>query len=188
MLYAQTFDSPRELLIPRYLQDLKAWLDTLLDDLVIMRDAPDTRMRPQPFVRGQLWFVPEARGCVWDLRGPVVMPLNFTAEPASPLNVSYIAFALPHWPDAPMLSYLVHGVRFEVNMPLQSLVRFPHLISFPNGFTSLQKAVRRMQSRGWFGIFSHLPYLPIRMICQGATTRKYEPVRWRSTTDAGAPR
>eukprot|EP00965_Chrysotila_dentata_P128919 4262478-Pleurochrysis_carterae.AAC.4 len=30
-------------------------------------------------------FVPAARGCVWDLRGPVIMPLNSTAGPASPL-------------------------------------------------------------------------------------------------------
>eukprot|EP00965_Chrysotila_dentata_P067996 2249194-Pleurochrysis_carterae.AAC.6 len=65
--YAQKFDSPHELLTPRCLQDLQAWLDTLLDDLVTMRDAHDTRMRPQPFVRGQLCFVPKARGCVWDL-------------------------------------------------------------------------------------------------------------------------
>eukprot|EP00965_Chrysotila_dentata_P128878 4261042-Pleurochrysis_carterae.AAC.1 len=56
------FDSPRALLTPRCLQELRAWLDALLDDLVTMRDAPDTRVRPQPFVRGQLCFVPEARG------------------------------------------------------------------------------------------------------------------------------
>eukprot|EP00965_Chrysotila_dentata_P060796 2014859-Pleurochrysis_carterae.AAC.1 len=37
-------------------------------------------------------------------------------------------------------------------MPLQ-IVLLPPLISFPNGFTSLQKEVRRMQSRGWFDIF-----------------------------------
>eukprot|EP00965_Chrysotila_dentata_P010058 327808-Pleurochrysis_carterae.AAC.1 len=74
-----------------------------------MRDEPDSRMRPQPFVRSQLCFVPEARGGVGDLRGPVVMPLNFLAEPASPLNVSYVASALPQWPDARILSYLVHG-------------------------------------------------------------------------------
>eukprot|EP00965_Chrysotila_dentata_P146638 4842690-Pleurochrysis_carterae.AAC.1 len=47
--YAQTLDSPRELLTPRCLQELHAWLDTLLNDLVTMRDAPDTRARPQPF-------------------------------------------------------------------------------------------------------------------------------------------
>eukprot|EP00965_Chrysotila_dentata_P107002 3535282-Pleurochrysis_carterae.AAC.1 len=66
------------------------------------------------------------------------MPLNFTAEPASPLNVSYITSSLPRWPDERMLSYPLHGVRFEVDMPLQ-IVLLPHLISFPNGFTSLQK-------------------------------------------------
>ena len=104
------------------------------------------------------------------------MPLNFTAEPDLPLNVSYITSALPRWPDERLLSYFVHGVRFEVDMPLQ-IVLLPYLISFPNGFTSLQKEVRRMQSRGWFDIFAHLPYLPIRMICHGATPRKYEPDR-----------
>eukprot|EP00965_Chrysotila_dentata_P152292 5032697-Pleurochrysis_carterae.AAC.1 len=45
-----------------------------------------------------------------------------------------------------------------------------------------------MRSRGWFDVFSHLPYLPIRTICHGATPRKFAPDRWRSTTDAGAPR
>eukprot|EP00965_Chrysotila_dentata_P100509 3321412-Pleurochrysis_carterae.AAC.1 len=64
-----------------------------------MRDSPATRARPQPFVRGQACFVPAARGCVWELRGPVIMPLNFTAGPASPLNLPYIQASLPEWPD-----------------------------------------------------------------------------------------
>eukprot|EP00965_Chrysotila_dentata_P127063 4203021-Pleurochrysis_carterae.AAC.1 len=55
-----------------------------------MRDSPDSRARPQPFVRGQACFVLAARGCVWNLRGPVIMPLSFTAGPASPLNLPYI--------------------------------------------------------------------------------------------------
>eukprot|EP00965_Chrysotila_dentata_P038378 1275333-Pleurochrysis_carterae.AAC.1 len=40
------------------------------------------------------------------------MPLNFTAGRASPLNPPYIRASLPVWPDARMLSYLEHGVRF----------------------------------------------------------------------------
>eukprot|EP00965_Chrysotila_dentata_P165475 5464632-Pleurochrysis_carterae.AAC.1 len=111
------------------------------------------------------------------------MPPNFTAGPASPHNLPYITASLPKWPNARMLGYLAHGVRFEVDLPLQ-IVLFPHLISFPNGSSSLQKEVRRMQSRGWFDIFSTLPYLSICMICHGATPRKFEPDRWRSTTDA----
>eukprot|EP00965_Chrysotila_dentata_P168282 5557067-Pleurochrysis_carterae.AAC.1 len=112
-----------------------------------MRDSPATRARPQPFVRGQACFVPAARGCVWDLRGPVIMPLYFTAGLASPLNLPYIRASLPVWTDERMLSYLGHGVRFEIDLPLQ-IVLLPHLISFPNGFSSLQKEVRRMQARG----------------------------------------
>eukprot|EP00965_Chrysotila_dentata_P021843 723582-Pleurochrysis_carterae.AAC.1 len=74
-----------------------------------MRDAPDNCVRPKPFVRGQTCFVPAARRCVWDLRGPVIMPLNFTTGPASSLNVPYITSSLPDWPDARMISYLTHG-------------------------------------------------------------------------------
>eukprot|EP00965_Chrysotila_dentata_P034241 1140408-Pleurochrysis_carterae.AAC.1 len=66
------------------------------------------------------------------------MPLNFTAGPASPLNLPYIWASLPVWPDERMLSHLEHGVRFEVDLPLQ-IVLLLHLISFPNGFSSLQK-------------------------------------------------
>eukprot|EP00965_Chrysotila_dentata_P042613 1413708-Pleurochrysis_carterae.AAC.1 len=73
-----------------------------------MRDAPDARVRPKLFVRSQACFYPAARGCVWDLRGPVIVPLNFTAGPASPLNVPYITSSLPEWPDARMISYLTH--------------------------------------------------------------------------------
>eukprot|EP00965_Chrysotila_dentata_P237534 6201971-Pleurochrysis_carterae.AAC.1 len=75
------------------------------------------------------------------------MPLNFTTGPASPLNLPYIRAFLPVWPDERMLSYLEHGARFEVDLPLQ-IVLLPHLISFPNGFSSLQQEVRRMQARG----------------------------------------
>eukprot|EP00965_Chrysotila_dentata_P218397 6190559-Pleurochrysis_carterae.AAC.1 len=97
-----------------------------------MRDAPEPRVAPQPFVGGLAYFVPTARGCVWDLRGPaVIMPLNFRVGPASPLNAPYITSSLPQWPDARKLSYPTHGVRSEVDLPLQ-IVRFlnPFFISF----------------------------------------------------------
>eukprot|EP00965_Chrysotila_dentata_P116083 3837473-Pleurochrysis_carterae.AAC.1 len=85
--YAQIFDSPHELLTPECFRNLQAWLDTLLHDLTTKRDSPNSRARPQPFVRGQACFVQAARGCAWDLRGPVNMPPNFTLGSASPLNV-----------------------------------------------------------------------------------------------------
>eukprot|EP00965_Chrysotila_dentata_P131261 4339187-Pleurochrysis_carterae.AAC.1 len=107
--YSQTFDSPRKLLIPQCFHHLQEWLDTLLDDLTTMRDAHNTRVRPQPFVRGQACFVPAARRCVWDLRGSVIMPLDFTAGPASPLNLPYRTSSLPEWPDAATHAQLPHA-------------------------------------------------------------------------------
>eukprot|EP00965_Chrysotila_dentata_P120801 3995465-Pleurochrysis_carterae.AAC.2 len=89
-----------------------------------MRDVPDSHVRLQPFVRGQSCFVPAARGYVWNLRGPVIKPLYSTFGSALPVDVAYITTCLPKWPDARILSYLTHKVRFEIDLPLQ-IVLFP---------------------------------------------------------------
>jgi hypothetical protein len=190
--YEPAFQSPAELLMPGCLADLQAWLLLVADDLHTMRDHPDERVRPDPFIRGQDCFVPAARGCVWDLRRRgVVEPLDFLAALHGRLDWQYAQLRVPDWPDARLFSYLRDGVRFETpDLPLQ-IALFPHLVSFPPGFVSLQKEVRRLSDVGgqaWFELFSSMPYLPIRAIPHGATPRKLEPDRWRSTTDAGAPR
>eukprot|EP00965_Chrysotila_dentata_P099414 3286669-Pleurochrysis_carterae.AAC.1 len=46
----------KNFLTPQCFHDLQAWLDTLLHDLTTMRDSPDDRARPQPFIRGQACF------------------------------------------------------------------------------------------------------------------------------------
>ena len=98
-----------------------------------------------------------------------------------------------------MMSYLHEGVHFEFSMPLQ-IVLFPHLFSVWHGFESLQKEARRLSGtpekatgkisikEQWTELFARLPYLPIWILAHGATPRKLEPDRWRSTVEGGGPR
>jgi hypothetical protein len=144
--------------------------------------------------------VEAAQGCIWDLRfeGGVV-PLDLAGPVEGTVDPGAIREAFPGgwgtgevgeaWPDQRLLSYLVQGVRFEVDLPLQ-IVLFPHLVSIPPGFASLQKETRRMAllDGGWMRLFPRLPYLPIRCLAHGAVSRKLEQDRWRSTTEAGGPR
>eukprot|EP00965_Chrysotila_dentata_P082169 2711780-Pleurochrysis_carterae.AAC.2 len=97
-----------------------------------MRDSPDRRARPQPFVRGQACLVEADADAFGTCAARTSCPSTFTSGPASPLNVPYIAASLPAWPEARMLGYLTHGVRFEVDLPLQ-MVLFSHLISCLDG-------------------------------------------------------
>ena len=198
--YDEEFDSPADLLEPACQSALESWYTLVVQDLVRIRDAPLQRSRPEPFVRGQECFVPRARGCVWDLRAAgKVVPLAFSGELDRTMDHGLAKQEFPggwefgapgeQWPDQRLLSYLDYGVRFEVTLPLQ-IVLFPHLVSVPPGFASLQKETRRMAALdgGWMQIFVRIPYLPIRCLAHGAASRKLEKDRWRSTTEAGGPR
>ena len=200
--YETAFTDPRQLLTPECAADLFSWLDRARVDICNVRDDPSCRHRPPPFVRGQSCFVPEARGCVFDLRVPgQVQPLAFNEALRTTLDTSSIHAAFPGgwgfgrsgrtWPDQRVLSYLEEGVRFEVKgLPLQ-IVLFSHLESAPMGFASLQSEVRRfmgLQPYPWMGLFTWPPFFPIRCLAHGAAGRVLEPDRWRSTTEAGGPR
>ena len=200
--YESAFTDPRQLLTPECAADLFSWLDRARVDICNVRDDPSCRRRPPPFVRGQSCFVPEARGCVFDLRVPgQVKPLAFNEALRTTLDTSSIHAAFPGgwgfgrsgrtWPDQRVLSYLEEGVRFEVKgLPLQ-IVLFSHLESAPMGFASLQSEVRRfmgLQPYPWMELFTWPPFFPIRCLAHGAAGRVLEPDRWRSTTEAGGPR
>jgi len=194
--YEPIFSAPPELLEGWCLDALQDWLLLLEADVVVIaeQDFEARTERPQPFVAGQDCFVPAARGCIWDLRRAaegIIVPLNFAERIHSQLNVQYVEDALPGWPDQRMLAYLHEGVHFEFDMPLQ-IVLHAHLFSAWHGFASLQKEARRLQGHSyetqWSQIFARFPFLPLWILAHGATARKLEPDRWRSTTEGGAPR
>ena len=194
--FEPVFTSPVELLEPWCLSSFSEWLLELEADVVTIaeEDYEARATRPQPFVVGQDCFRPAARGCVWDLRRAregIIEPLDYDAPLHSQLDVAYARKTLPDWPDQRLFSYLELGAHFEFDMPLQ-MVLHPHLFSVWHGFPSLQKEARRLQGTSyktqWSELFAQVPFAPIWVLAHGATPRKLEPDRWRSTTEGGAPR
>ena len=194
--YEPTFTAPTELLEGWCLRALADWLELLEADTVTIAEGnyEDRWRRPEPFVAGQDCFVPSARGCVWDLRRAregIIEPLDFSSKLHSQLDIDYVDKSLPDWPDQRLLAYLHDGVHFEFDMPLQWVLH-PHLYSVWHGFSSLQKEARRLQGNSyetrWAELFARMPFAPMWLLPHGATPRKLEPDRWRSTTEGGAPR
>ena len=65
------------------------------------------------------------------------------------------------------------------------LMAAPRLVAAP-GYLSTNKELIRLAGPtcGYIEVFDFLPFLPMRLIPQGATPRKLED-RWRRTSDAG---
>ena len=144
-----------------------------------------------PLVIGQDQFLERARGIIWDCRGFVhdlpAVPMDFSTAPNSDLNNDFIMESLSSWPDQELVGFLIDGVQFRANLPLQ-IVLGPHLSSLTNAWGSVDSEIVRLESLGYYDIFSALPFLPIRSVPQGSTPRKYEPDRHRRTSDGGCPR
>ena len=51
----------------------------------------------------------------------------------------------------------------------------------------MQKELRRFEALGWVVLYCHVPFWPMRASPQGCTPRKYEPWRYRRTSDVSAP-
>ena len=144
-----------------------------------------------PLVIGQDQFLEQARGIIWDCRGfehglPAV-PLDFSLAPSSDLNNDFILESLASWPDQELKGFLLDGVQFRADLPLQILLG-PHLSFLTNAYGNVENEILRLESLGYYDISSALPFLPIRSVPQGSTPRKYEEGRDRRTSDGGCPR
>jgi hypothetical protein len=117
----------------------------------------------------------------------IVIPVDFTTPLESHLNLKAFARELKGYPDQELLSFLLEGVRYKADVDFQ-IVLLPHLISLASGYHSLKSEVDKYANKGWYGIFSHSPFLPFRAVPKGSTPRKLEPDRPRPITEAGAPR
>ena len=62
----------------------------------------------------------------------------------------------------------------------------PHLTSLRLGFAEVDSSVSSLLDRGWYGVFPHLPFLPLRALPQGVAAKHDGSLR--RTTDAGSPR
>ena len=183
-----------ELLTDSARRSVHAWLSRALDQLRCIEEHPREHtgcelLRPPPLVLGQEAMLPWARGRVWDLtfeRANCAVPLDMTLPLDSNLNLHRLRARLHGYPDQNLVSNLLEGIRFEADVELQTVL-VPHLISLPMGFTSVRNELYRLQTLGWYKFFDHLPFWPIYVNGQGATSRKMED-RYRRTTECGGPR
>ena len=156
--------------------------DDILDQLLATR--------PEVLALGQSALVPAARGIVWDLRGAVPTPLDFTAPISTHLNLGYIRACKrlhPTYPDKELWDHLLHGVRFKCGN-VQQMILQPHLSSLPLGFVNVHKELKRLVGKGFFECFENPPFVPWQTLPMGVAFRKLEPDRPRRTTDGGSPR
>ena len=98
-------------------------------------------------VIGQDQFLPPARDIIWDCRGfplglPAV-PLDFDAPASSDLSSPYIQRILETWPDQELLGFLIDGVDFRADLPLQ-IVLGPQLVSLSKAYPNAQKEIIRL--------------------------------------------
>ena len=146
--------------------------------------------RPQVLALGQSALVPAARGIVWDLRGQVPVPLDFTRQITTHLNLDFVRECKrlhPTYPDKELWDHLLHGVRFKCGQ-LTQIVLQPHLSSLPLGFVNVHKELKRLVGKGFFECFENPPFCPWQTLPMGVAFRKLEPDRPRRTTDGGSPR
>ena len=79
-----------------------------------------------------------------------------------------------------------YSVRFGTDLPLQ-IVLTPQLKSLSAAFDRTQLELHEVVDRGWYALFTFLPFIHVRMHPKGATERKLEN-RPRPTTDGSHPR
>ena len=142
-------------------------------------------------VIGQDQFLEPARGIVWDCRpfeyGGVAIPMEFDAVPNLQIDPVTVARELADWPDQELVGFLLDGVQFKADLPLQ-IVLGPHLQSLSQAYGNVEKEILRLWGEGLYERHNVLPYLPIRAVPQGSVPRKLEPGRDRRTSDGGLPR
>ena len=166
------------------------WERATADFLLLSANRPlDPRLAPT-IALGQNCLLPCARNCVWDCRERgKVQPLDYEAAldvgAAFSLDRQALVRDMHDWPDQELRSHLAYGVRFGAELPLQ-LVLTPQLKSLAAAFDRTQAELRDLVARGWYALFDHLPFLPLRMHPKGATERKLEN-RPRPTTDGSHP-
>jgi len=199
--------SYHDILMPDAIDAIHAWLNVEKSNMIaIAKYGPDVRRarnalkiygfgeaveKHDTLVIGQDQFLEPARGIIWDCRGfehgHFAVPMDFNSPPNSDLNNDFILDSLASWPDQELVGFLVNGVQFRADLPLQILLG-PHLSSLSAAWDSVESEILRLEDLGYYDIFSALPFLPMRSVPQGSTPRKYEPTRSRRISDGGFPR
>ena len=159
-----------------------------------------------PFIAALSELHPKAVGTVWDVRQrnqhSYYETVDFSARlvqrplgtPRSSSEVSTnlgVTFLEGEWADydAQEMTVMITraGIAFLIDATNRQLVVFPHLVSLPTGFASVQKELNILNGLTFNEFCGMFPFVPFQSLPQGATRRKYEDLD-RRTTEGGAPR
>ena len=117
----------------------------------------------------------------------IAIPIDMSKASPSHLNLDFYLQQAQKYPDQELLSFLILGVRYKADIPIQIVLQ-PHLQSFlPVQDKYLQESDRFLE-RGWSICSESIPVVPYFCAACGSVCRPLEPDRPRCTNDAGAPR
>ena len=115
------------------------------------------------------------------------VPVDISKASTSHLNLDFYLQQGKDYPDQEILSFLVLGVRYKADLPVQIVLQ-PHLKSFlPVQDKYLLESDRFLEG-SWSVCCASIPIVPYFCAACGSACRPLEPVRPRCTNDAGAPR
>ena len=184
-------NSLAEILLPGAVSKIQAWLQIFSANAINMRHGGRPHKKQATLIIGQDEFVPKARGIVWDCRpfkfGLPAVPMDFSSTLVSDLNREFIKSEASSWPDQELVGMLLDGVQFQADVPLQFIFA-DHLASLPQGFLSVDSELSQHIARGWYDLFSFIPYAPCRFMPQGSAPKQGATTKFRRTTDGGCPR
>jgi hypothetical protein len=148
--------SYHDILMPEAIDAIHAWLHVEKSNMIaIAKYGPNVRRtrnalkmfgfgeaveKHDTLVIGQDQFLEPARGIIWDCRGfehgRSAVPMDFSSAPNSDLDNDFILEALASWPDQELVGFLVNGVQFRADLPLQILLG-PNLSSLSAAWGSV---------------------------------------------------
>ena len=114
-------------------------------------------------------------------------PLDLSEPSSSHLNLDFYAEQGRGYPDQELISFLILGVRYKADIPVQIVLQ-SHLQSFLPVQEKYLAEADRFIERGWTVNSLDLLMVPFFSASCGSVCRPMEPDRPRCTNDAGAPR
>lgn len=114
-------------------------------------------------------------------------PLDLSEPSSSHLNLDFYAEQGRGYPDQELISFLILGVRYKADIPVQIVLQ-SHLQSFLPVQEKYLAEADRFIKRGWTVNSLDLLMVPFFSASCGSVCRPMEPDRPRCTNDAGAPR
>jgi hypothetical protein len=95
-----------------------------------------------------------------------VRELDYTAPTPTLLNLPAIAERLHDFDDQELVSFIVLGVSYKAELPLQFVV-LPHLLNILGYDEAVYRDVCKLEEFGWVGTFNHPPIWPCRANSKG---------------------